>query len=113
MIAAKIVDDEFARFLQMMPLPVSILGPSDQQHDYGRTIRDGTSVGICGPVSGGGLERNEPMAKLKTPRWGWALRPGPGHFFKECLGMAGDLDEVDLFVEQGGRRSRPHVSPGI
>ena len=24
------------------------------------------------------------MAKVKTPRWGWALT-GSGHFFKECL----------------------------
>ena len=39
------------------------------------------------------------MAKLKTPRWGWALT-GSGHFFKECLRMAGDLDEVDLFVSK-------------
>ena len=46
LIAAKIVDDEFARFLQMMPLPVSILGPSD--HNTTRVaIRDGTSVGIA------------------------------------------------------------------
>jgi len=45
LIAARIVDDEFARFLQMMPLPVSILGPSD--HDTTViAIRDGTSVGI-------------------------------------------------------------------
>jgi dihydromethanopterin reductase (acceptor) len=39
------------------------------------------------------------MAKLKTPRWGWALT-GSGHFFKECLQMAGDLDDVDLFVSK-------------
>jgi dihydromethanopterin reductase (acceptor) len=39
------------------------------------------------------------MAKLKTPRWGWALT-GSGHFFKECLRMAGALDEVDLFVSR-------------
>src|SRR6516162_9671818 len=39
------------------------------------------------------------MAKLKTPRWGWALT-GSGHFFKECLRMAGGLDEVDLFVSK-------------
>ena len=26
------------------------------------------------------------MAKVKTPRWGWALT-GSGHFFKECLRM--------------------------
>lgn len=37
------------------------------------------------------------MAKIKTPRWSWALT-GSGHFFKECLRMVGDLGEVDLFV---------------
>jgi dihydromethanopterin reductase (acceptor) len=37
------------------------------------------------------------MAKIKTPRWGWALT-GSGHFFKECLAMIHALDEVDLFV---------------
>jgi flavoprotein len=37
------------------------------------------------------------MAKVKTPRWGWALT-GSGHFFKECLALVGELDEVDLFV---------------
>jgi len=39
------------------------------------------------------------MAKLKTPRWGWALT-GSGHFFKECLAMIRDLGEVDLFVSK-------------
>jgi dihydromethanopterin reductase (acceptor) len=39
------------------------------------------------------------MAKVKTPRWGWALT-GSGHFFKECLGMLATLDEVDLFVSK-------------
>ncbi len=39
------------------------------------------------------------MAKVKTPRWGWALT-GSGHFFKECLEMIGELDEVDLFVSK-------------
>jgi dihydromethanopterin reductase (acceptor) len=39
------------------------------------------------------------MAKIKTPRWGWALT-GSGHFFKECLRMIGELDEVDLFVSK-------------
>ena len=39
------------------------------------------------------------MAKVKTPRWGWALT-GSGHFFKECLKMIGELDEVDLFVSK-------------
>jgi len=39
------------------------------------------------------------MPKVKTPRWGWALT-GSGHFFKECLAMIGDLDEVDLFVSR-------------
>jgi dihydromethanopterin reductase (acceptor) len=37
------------------------------------------------------------MAKVKQPRWGWALT-GSGHFFKECLDIIGELDEVDLFV---------------
>lgn len=37
------------------------------------------------------------MAKVKAPRWAWALT-GSGHFFKECLRMVGDLGEVDLFV---------------
>lgn len=39
------------------------------------------------------------MAKVKTPRWGWALT-GSGHFFKECLKMISELDEVDLFVSK-------------
>ena len=39
------------------------------------------------------------MAKVKTPRWGWALT-GSGHFFKGCLRMIGELDEVDLFVSR-------------
>jgi flavoprotein len=39
------------------------------------------------------------MAKVKTPRWGWALT-GSGHFFKECLAMIGALDDVDLFVSR-------------
>jgi dihydromethanopterin reductase (acceptor) len=39
------------------------------------------------------------MAKVKTPRWGWALT-GSGHFFKECLRMVSELDEVDLFVSK-------------
>ena len=39
------------------------------------------------------------MAKVKTPRWGWALT-GSGHFFKECLAMIQALDEVDLFVSR-------------
>jgi dihydromethanopterin reductase (acceptor) len=39
------------------------------------------------------------MAKIKTPRWGWALT-GSGHFFRECLRIAGELDEVDLFVSK-------------
>ena len=37
------------------------------------------------------------MAKLITPRWGWALT-GSGHFFKECLAMIAGLQNVDLFV---------------
>lgn len=39
------------------------------------------------------------MAKVKAPRWGWALT-GSGHFFKECLRLVGDLGEVDLFVSR-------------
>jgi dihydromethanopterin reductase (acceptor) len=39
------------------------------------------------------------MAKVKTPRWGWALT-GSGHFFKECLAMIGQLEHVDLFVSR-------------
>src|SRR3954447_5482966 len=38
-------------------------------------------------------------AKIKTPRWGWALT-GSGHFFKECLTMISELDDVDLFVSK-------------
>src|SRR5258706_1214712 len=40
-----------------------------------------------------------PMAKLITPRWGWALT-GSGHFFKECLAMIAALQNVDLFVSK-------------
>jgi len=39
------------------------------------------------------------MAKVKTPRWGWALT-GSGHFFKECLDLIRGLGEVDLFVSR-------------
>ena len=39
------------------------------------------------------------MAKVKTPRWGWALT-GSGHFFKECLAMIRELEDVDLFVSK-------------
>jgi flavoprotein len=39
------------------------------------------------------------MARVQTPRWGWALT-GSGHFFKECLAMIRALDEVDLFVSK-------------
>jgi flavoprotein len=39
------------------------------------------------------------MAKVETPRWGWALT-GSGHFFKECLAMIGALEHVDLFVSR-------------
>jgi 5-(aminomethyl)-3-furanmethanol phosphate kinase len=46
LIAARILDDEFARFLKLMPLPVSILGPSD--HDTAlAAIHEGRSVGIA------------------------------------------------------------------
>src|SRR5260221_13784465 len=40
-----------------------------------------------------------PMAKLITPRWGWALT-GSGHFFKECLAVIAALQNVDLFVSK-------------
>jgi dihydromethanopterin reductase (acceptor) len=39
------------------------------------------------------------MAKVTTPRWGWALT-GSGHFFKECLALIRELDAVDLFVSR-------------
>src|SRR6516162_2197601 len=39
------------------------------------------------------------MAKVKTPRWACALA-GSGHFFKECLRMLRELDDVDLFVSK-------------
>jgi flavoprotein len=39
------------------------------------------------------------MAKVKTPRFGWALT-GSGHFFKECLRMAAALEEIDLFASK-------------
>jgi dihydromethanopterin reductase (acceptor) len=52
------------------------------------------------------------MAKVKTPRWAWALT-GSGHFLKECLRMLRELDDVDLFRQQGRKRSRAHVSAGI
>jgi dihydromethanopterin reductase (acceptor) len=39
------------------------------------------------------------MAKVQTPRWGWALT-GSGHFFKECLAVIRGLDAVDLFVSK-------------
>jgi 5-(aminomethyl)-3-furanmethanol phosphate kinase len=45
LITARIVDDEFARFLETMPFTVSILGPSDHNTTV-VAIRDGTSAGI-------------------------------------------------------------------
>jgi dihydromethanopterin reductase (acceptor) len=39
------------------------------------------------------------MATIKKPRWGWALT-GSGHFFKECLSIIRELDNVDLFVSR-------------
>ena len=39
------------------------------------------------------------MAKVKKPRWGWALT-GSGHFFKECLAIVHELEDVDLFVSR-------------
>ena len=38
------------------------------------------------------------MAKVKTPL-GLALT-GSGHFFKDCLRMLRELDDVDLFVSK-------------
>ena len=45
LIAAGIVDDEFARFLRLSALPAYILGPSDHNAAVA-AIREGTSVGI-------------------------------------------------------------------
>lgn len=39
------------------------------------------------------------MAKVKTPRWAWALT-GSGHFFQECLRMLRELDDLDPFVSK-------------
>ena len=39
------------------------------------------------------------MAKVKTPRWACALT-GSGHFFKDCLRMLRELDDVDLFLSK-------------
>ena len=39
------------------------------------------------------------MANIKKPRWGWALT-GSGHFFKECLAIVRELEDVDLFVSR-------------
>ncbi|HME28706.1 MAG TPA: flavoprotein [Pseudolabrys sp.] len=39
------------------------------------------------------------MANVKKPRWGWALT-GSGHFFKECLAIVRELNDVDLFVSR-------------
>src|SRR6516162_7658222 len=39
------------------------------------------------------------MAKVKTPRWACALTRS-GNFFKECLRMLRELDDVDLFVSE-------------
>src|SRR5262249_1901826 len=39
------------------------------------------------------------MAKVTTPRWGWALT-GSGHFFKECLALLAELEHVDLFLSR-------------
>jgi hypothetical protein len=35
------------------------------------------------------------MAKVKTRRWTWTLTRS-GHFFKECLRMLREFDELDL-----------------
>jgi flavoprotein len=39
------------------------------------------------------------MAKIASPRWGWALT-GSGHFFKECLELIRELNDVDIFVSR-------------
>jgi flavoprotein len=39
------------------------------------------------------------MAKVVTPRWGWALT-GSGHFFTETIALIRRLDHVDLFVSR-------------
>jgi len=39
------------------------------------------------------------MAKIATPRWGWALT-GSGHFFRECLVAIRALENIDLFVSK-------------
>src|ERR1700758_3716889 len=39
------------------------------------------------------------MAKVATPRWGWALT-GSGHFFRECLVAIRALENIDLFVSK-------------
>jgi 5-(aminomethyl)-3-furanmethanol phosphate kinase len=46
LIAARIVDEEFARILQLTPLPVAILGPPDHSTTMA-AIRDGTNVGVA------------------------------------------------------------------
>jgi dihydromethanopterin reductase (acceptor) len=39
------------------------------------------------------------MAKVATPRWGWALT-GSGHFFRECHVAIRALENIDLFVSK-------------
>ncbi len=39
------------------------------------------------------------MPKVETPRWGWALT-GSGHFFRECLAIVRELEDIDLFVSR-------------
>jgi hypothetical protein len=39
------------------------------------------------------------MAKVATPRWGWALT-GSGHLFRECLVAIRALENVDLFFSK-------------
>ena len=48
------------------------------------------------------------MTKRQKPRWGWALT-GSGHFLKESLALVRELEHVDLFRQQSGRRSAAHV----
>ena len=39
------------------------------------------------------------MARVKTPRWGWALT-GSGHFFTESLALISRIPDLDLFVSR-------------
>jgi dihydromethanopterin reductase (acceptor) len=39
------------------------------------------------------------MAKINKPRWGWAVT-GSGHFFKECIAIMRELEDLDVFVSK-------------